>query len=490
MAFAAEHPFIIPTVTSNEPVLDRHQAPVAESFCLDREDDPWWASWKTAADLLQHLQGLLDADEDGTLAVREADMPEPITGLMHYIGGETIVIPHRLLTESLDVGGGGLLELIRSRHRPHLWVIDGTVRGGTLHSVLTSGDRERLGITSNLQRVKVPWRAVDLPPGRPGVLQAYEELTKGSRPDRRRSRAGKGVAWSGLTFMDEGPRRGERHRAWVFARTERGSGKPPEVVGTQAWSRPVRQLRLRELRGLEHARGVVVGAGSVGGHVALEMARAGFGRLDIVDHDDYDLNNGVRHVLQANEAGRSKAQAVAERAQASSPFTDAVGHDRDVGSSQEARRSVLEMVGAASVVIDATGSRNVTRLLHRRCAEAGVPLISGALSPGGRGARVLVLRGFRPCLDCFYSDASIPVPDSDPVANTTPYGCSHPAASCAPFDVSELASNIARCAVRCVPRLRYPRLDFDWAVMNFCRSENRWAQGLLEPQADCVACTS
>lgn len=296
--------------------------------------------------------------------------------------------------------------------------------------------------------------------------------------------------WFGLTFMDEGPRRGERQRAWIFARAKRGSGEIPEVVGTQAWSQPVRQLRLRELRGLEHVRGVVVGAGSVGGHVALEMARAGVGHLDVVDHDDYDLNNGVRHVLQANEAGRSKAQAVAQLAQASSPFTDAVGHDRAVGSSEEARRSVLEMVEAANVVIDATGSRNVTRLLHRRCAAAGVPLISGALSPGGRGARILVLRGFRPCLDCFYSDESIPIPDSDPVANTTPYGCSHPAASCAPFDVSELASNIARCAVRCVPRLRYPRLDFDWAVMNFCRSESRWAQGLLEPRADCVACTS
>lgn len=412
-------------------------------------------------------------------------MPEPITGQVPHSGGETIVVPQDLLAESLDVGDG-LLELLRSRHRPHLWTIGGVVRGGGLQGFLTSGDRKRLGITSNLQRVKVPWRAVDLPSGRAGVLQVYEELAKGSSSGRRRGR-GRGATWSGLTFMDDGPRRGERHRAWIFARREGGSDK---IVGTQALSRPVRQLRIRELHGLDNARGVVVGAGSVGGHVAVELARASFGRLDIVDNDDYDLNNGVRHVLQANEAGRNKAQAVAELARASSPFTDAVGHDEAVGRSEGARRRVLEMVGAASVVIDATGSRNVTRLLHRICAAAGVPLISGALSPGGRGARILVLRGFRPCLDCFYSDESIPIPDSDPVANTTPYGCSHPAASCAPFDVSELASNIARCAVRCVPRLRYPRLDFDWAVMNFCRSENRWAQGLLEPQADCVACTS
>jgi molybdopterin/thiamine biosynthesis adenylyltransferase len=245
---------------------------------------------------------------------------------------------------------------------------------------------------------------------------------------------------------------------------------------------------MRELAGLEHVRVVVVGVGAIGGHAAVELARAGVGNLEIVDHDDYDLNNGVRHVLPARYAGRPKASAVAEFARQCSPFTDAGGHDLRVGGSPAAKRSLLELIESAHVVVDATGSRNVTRLLHWRCAGAGVPLVSAAITPGGLGARIVVLRGLSPCLDCFYDDPSIPARDSARVSGTTPHGCSHPAASCAPFEVAEVAANLARTAVRCLPRLPYPTLDFDWVVINFRRAHQRWTQGFLTAQANCPTC--
>ena len=497
--FAADHPFIPPTVVGERVVIDRHQRPNDRNFCLDREDAPWWTPQHTAADALKHLQALLAADEAGTLMADEADMPEPISGQLAYWPKDRVVlVPDPLLAETLT-GNAGMLEVARSSRQPQLWVVTRYVDGRHLHELIGQNERSRLNLAGNLDRRRVDWRAVDLPAGRPGVERALEELVRTARPGAEKAAANphrkvtKRETWAAITFMEEGPRRGERQRAWVFARTtvtfdpapRRGVPLP---VPSQALSRPVRQLRTRALRGLEHAHFLVIGAGSVGGFAALDLARAGAGALDIVDGDTYDINNGVRHVLPATYAGRNKAKAVAEFARACSPFTEARGRSFSVGGTESARSQLHALISEADVVVDATGSRNVTRLLHWHAAHAGIPLVSGALTPGGLAARIVVLRKPSPCLDCFESDPTIPSRDADRAANTTPYGCSHPAASCAPFEVTELAANLARSATSCIPRLGYPALDFDWAVINFRRAVNRWTQGLLVPHAGCPVC--
>lgn len=498
IAFAAEHPFITPTITSSTGLLDRHQMPGEENFCLDREDAPWWRPQNTAADLLDHLQGLLDADDEGDLHEREADMPEPLTGQIGYHSDAVVIVPSALLAPSL-AEDQGVLRLVRSRRNPQLLAVHSRLAGDNPDQLMTAGELRRLGLTGSIERYRVRWRAVEVPQGRAGVERAIEELAKTLRPlvegalVRPRRKVQRRTVWAAVTFMQEGPRRAEQERAWVFARQvvpvrDQARERGPALLRTQALSRKVRVLRTRELRGLEHARFLVVGAGSIGGYVTLELARAGAGALDIVDHDHYDLNNGVRHVLPASYAGRAKADAVAELARACSPFTDARGHELNVGVSASAKLRMLALIDTADAVVDATGSENVTRLLHWRCSEAGVPLVSGALSAGGLAGRIVILRGRSPCLDCFYDDPSIPARASARISGTTPHGCSHPAASCAPFEVAELSANLARCAVRCLPRLAYPRLDFDWAVINFRRDEGRWSQGLLAARADCPTC--
>jgi molybdopterin/thiamine biosynthesis adenylyltransferase len=498
ITFAAEHPFITPTVTSSTGVLNRHQRPRSENFCLDREDAPWWRPENTAADLLDHLQSLLDADADGSLREREADMPEPISGQLAYHDDAVVVVPATLLGAVLDEDGG-MLQLVRSRRNPQLLAVHARLTGRNADPLMSAAELRGLVLAGGVDRYRVRWRSVTVPEGRVGVERAIAELAETLRPLIEGARARpqwkvqRRTVWAAVTFMQEGPRRGERERAWVFARQvvpvrDRSGQRQPALLRTQALSPGVRRLRTRELQGLERARFLVVGAGSLGGHVALELARAGAGALDIVDHDYYDLNNGVRHVLPASYAGRAKAEAVAQLARACSPFTEAHGHMLNVGSSPSAKQRLLELIDAADVAVDATGSENITRLLHWRCAEAAVPLTSGALTTGGLAGRIVILRRPSPCLDCFYEDPSIPPRESMRAASTTPYGCSHPAASCAPFEAAELSANLARCAVRCVPRLAYPPLDFDWAVINFRRAEGRWSQGLLVSRADCPSC--
>jgi molybdopterin/thiamine biosynthesis adenylyltransferase len=500
IVFAAEYPYIAPTVISATIQLDRHQRPDDDNFCLDREDSPWWRPWKSAADALDHLQSLLDADEAGGVREGEADMPEPITGMIRFHPEAVVVVPAPLLALTLD-RGEGRLQIACSPRNPQLLAAEGVVDpDGSVVKLIDGKTLARLGVMGAVQRLSVPWRAVELPAGRLGPGRATDEILRTLEPAARaavvkrpRRNVQTRTVWGAITFLQEGPRRGEKERTWLFARQKvpvRGERRVTSTAlfESQALSADVRRLRTQELAGLERARVLVVGAGSLGGHVALELARAGVGKLDIVDGDRYDLNNGVRHVLPAAYAGQEKAIAVAAFARASSPFTDARGHTLIVGGTSNAQREILSLIHAASVVVDATGSETVTRLLHHRCAQAAVPLVTGALSAGGLGGRIVVLREHSPCLDCFYESNEVPARDAARTSGTTPYGCSHPAASCAPFEVTELAANIARTAVRCVPRLAYGSLDFDWAVINFRRGADRWTQGLLAPLLDCEGC--
>jgi molybdopterin/thiamine biosynthesis adenylyltransferase len=68
------------------------------------------------------------------------------------------------------------------------------------------------------------------------------------------------------------------------------------------------------------ARVAVIGAGAVGNEVVKNLALLGCGAIDIFDFDTVELHNLTRSVLlRESDAGRNKAEAVAERARELDP---------------------------------------------------------------------------------------------------------------------------------------------------------------------------
>lgn len=423
-------------------------------------------------------------------------MPEPITGYLRA-GKKTVVVFDEMLEKSLHSAEGSF-EVLPFRHNAFtIDRIDG-ICSGPLQTPdrVCAALRVKRGQGKNSHHT---WRALDQAPG-PGDLvnlcsEAFDELQSLSRQHQKRSGRGRrnktGMQlWTARTFLEEGPRRGEQRRAWVFflaVLKKDGSIDEEHIVPSQAFSRSARELRVPELTALRDCWALVVGAGALGSPTVGELAKAGVGHIDIVDPDRFDLNNSVRHVLPICAAGELKAPAVATWAADQNPYSEIQGHVFAVGD--DASRNIRDLVDAADVVIDATGLHHVTRLLHRQCTTADIPLVSAGLSLGGYGGRVVVLKEPRPCIDCFLSDESIPRPLEEVLdEGVTPYGCAHPAASCAGFDAMELAANVARTAVRATSATHYPPLDFDWAVINFRPPGKRWEQGSLEPLSDCPWC--
>jgi molybdopterin/thiamine biosynthesis adenylyltransferase len=349
------------------------------------------------------------------------------------------------------------------------------------------------------------WVALDPTPS-PQVLGNPDELLRvvGDRAPRAFKRLGyrlrnnkaltSAECWIGITFMEEGPTRDETRRNWVFTHITRdrdGRQRSGRLLRAQALTLDERRRRTPELVGLEHARVLVIGAGSLGSPVAVELAKAGIGHLDIVDNDVLDVNNSVRHVLSPRQAGLHKAQGTASVAADLNPFVTVEGHELQVGGSAYAARELAALVEQATVVVDTTGSSAVARILQRHCADVGRIIVVAGLSAGSWGGEVAVFTPGEACFECFVlaqRDGGVPQPHAAPPGpGVTPVGCSHPAFSGAGFDATELAALTARMVVQATEASTYPPLDLDWAVVNF-RGAPRWESDRLAKHPECARC--
>lgn len=139
------------------------------------------------------------------------------------------------------------------------------------------------------------------------------------------------------------------------------------------FDRNARLLGLEATEALARAQVVVLGLGGVGSFAAEALARAGVGRLVLVDGERVDETNVNRqlHALEG-ELGRFKAEALAERLRRVNPRAEILAVCEPYGP-ESAERLVPEGV---SFVVDAMDT--VVAKLHviARCLERGIPLVT------------------------------------------------------------------------------------------------------------------
>lgn len=126
---------------------------------------------------------------------------------------------------------------------------------------------------------------------------------------------------------------------------------------------------------LKAASVLLVGAGGLGGPVALQLAGAGVGRLHIADDDTVEVSNLHRQTqFGMADVGRSKAQVLAARAQEVNPFVRvSAGPHVDADN-------VTALLRDADLVVDATDHFGSRYLIADACAAAEIPCVWGAAS--------------------------------------------------------------------------------------------------------------
>ncbi len=499
MVFPFDYPDVEPTAYGPPGLLGRHQHRHAGNFCLlENPSLDWWPTMSAAQLLDEDLRWLLEDSAAGPRVVErgEADMPEPLSQHISADPRQVALVPAPFWKLDLQASEG------------ELTTQDAVLKAGQIVSEVEgvgSCDSELLSAFSAAGGQRHAGRWTALPAGVPDpypalsdILEAAVEaspkvLAKLKRTLERDRKRATVDGWVGVTFVEEGPRRGEWRRGWVLLEVRldrRGERQSLRALRAQALTAAERARRIPELDGLADASMLVVGAGSLGSPIVFEFAKAGVGTTTVIDYDRYDVNNGVRHVLEPRWAGTNKALAVAVEAESLNPFVRVAWHALRVGSGPDDNAQLERLIAEADVVVDATGSHQAARILQRRCREAHKTLVLAALTAGSYGGEVAVFRPDGPCFWCFVlaqHDGLIPEPMSGPLSNVTPVGCSAPAFSGAGFDATALAALAARTVIRASGKCPYPPLEYNYAIVDF-RGEETSSRGVLSVHPGCPLC--
>lgn len=210
------------------------------------------------------------------------------------------------------------------------------------------------------------------------------------------------------------------------------ASKPPNPAALARYSRQMRFHGIGEAgqQRLAQATVLLVGVGALGTHAAEALARAGIGRLWLVDRDIVELSNLQRQVLfrEADAlAGTPKAIAAAER------LAEANRDCQVQAMVAECSAAFLDALpGKPDLVLDGTDNFPTRYLLNDWCARAGVPWIyAGAV--GSEAAAMVIPKG-GPCLRCLWPEP----PAGADVGNSETAGILAPAiAAVSAFQVAE-----------------------------------------------------
>ncbi|MGD0619251.1 MAG: ThiF family adenylyltransferase [Bryobacteraceae bacterium] len=156
----------------------------------------------------------------------------------------------------------------------------------------------------------------------------------------------------------------------------------------------------------------IVGCGALGSFQAAALARAGTGRIRIVDRDYVELSNLQRQWLfdECDAAeGLPKAEAARRQIARINAGVQVQAEVADLTAS-----NIDDLLEGVDLILDGTDNFETRYLLNDYCVRAGLPWIYGG-AVGSYGIVMPVIPGRSACFACLYPE---PAPGAQPTCET------------------------------------------------------------------------
>jgi adenylyltransferase/sulfurtransferase len=154
-------------------------------------------------------------------------------------------------------------------------------------------------------------------------------------------------------------------------------------------------------RKLQSARVAVVGCGATGSVLASLLARAGVGKIRIIDRDYVEPGNLQRQVLfEENDAKESLPKAVAAARKIAAFNSQIVVEPHVADLTPE---NVTRLLSKVHLILDGTDNFETRYLINDFAVKASLPWIYTA-AVGSYGVTLNVLPGKTACLACIFPD--------------------------------------------------------------------------------------
>ncbi len=170
-----------------------------------------------------------------------------------------------------------------------------------------------------------------------------------------------------------------------------------------------RQILLPEIgiegqQALRDSRVLIVGLGGLGSPVAIYLAAAGVGTLQLVDGDQVDLSNLQRQIVHTTDRiGQDKVGSAKVALQALNPECTIVTCSSIMDETQLAAAAET-----ADLVLDCTDNFSARFAINRACHRARTPLVSGAAIRWDGQVSVFSQQPGSPCYRCLYGESGEP----------------------------------------------------------------------------------
>lgn len=158
-----------------------------------------------------------------------------------------------------------------------------------------------------------------------------------------------------------------------------------------------RSKGLLEVGALESKKVLIVGLGSGGAPIAVELAKAGVGHFILMDFDRIELHNIARHICGVNELGRLKVNAVKDAILLKNPYAQVETYDIDMNKQLD----ILEKcVAESDLTIVATDEYASRYNINARLVKLGKVGLFGRAVTRAEGGDILRVRPGGPCYAC------------------------------------------------------------------------------------------
>lgn len=168
---------------------------------------------------------------------------------------------------------------------------------------------------------------------------------------------------------------------------------------------------------LKLANVLIVGCGGIGCTTAELLARAGVGKITLIDADTIEISNLQRQIAYTEQdVGFYKAEILAKRLQGINPFIQVESYTYKLDES-----NALDLISQQDLVLDGCDNFTTRYLVNQVCTSSQVPLISA--SAIGFQGQLFMVEGDSACYECIFpkeqqANESLRCADSGVLATT------------------------------------------------------------------------
>jgi molybdopterin/thiamine biosynthesis adenylyltransferase len=453
VAFPQAFPSCAPKIFDkpSSKLLTRHHRNDTRQLCLFSFSENNWNASLSVADALAEAENLISKFKAGN-AVLENQPPEPLTRAIQYIPNAAMLVPPPISTFKDFAKLNSLVGRFSAK-----FVHDGEfkreTRGrGVILEASFGAEKMRCSrqysnyFGKNGAEIIGDWFYLQNPPTHENLQDVIKKCFQKIHGVKKAP-----FYWLGLIFCEETGVAGQTRTTWLIVRAN--AAGEFHLIRTFPYIENERYVRIPGLEGLEKKCVTIVGCGSLGSKIAVNLAASGVNRFHLVDCDYFEPNNSVRHELGVECFGLNKEHALLNRLSSLNPAVaeNSSSVNFQVGATNTFDRELQfnKIVNESDLIIDTTAIHSVSRFFNELSFELRIPTLFATVTNGAWGGEIVrTIPGKTPCwlcwLDQYYDNKPPSAPDL--TAEIFAPGCDQPTFTGTTYElgmVANLATSIA-----------------------------------------------